>query len=99
LDKFLHKIFVELIKSRVENTFCFIDFDWSNPSGELMDESFDTIFNQSELLSLTMGSIWRSEDMSLIQIVMQREAAHETVGQLGKTGLVQFLDVYHQNAF
>lgn len=41
-----------------------------------------------------MGTIWRSEDMSLIQIVMQKEAAHETVALLGKTGMVQFIDVF-----
>lgn len=40
-----------------------------------------------------MGSLWRSEDMTLIQMTMQREAAHDTVEALGELGLVEFKDV------
>jgi V-type H+-transporting ATPase subunit a len=40
-----------------------------------------------------MGSLWRSETMSLVQITMQKEAAFDTVVALGKLGYVQFRDV------
>jgi V-type H+-transporting ATPase subunit a len=47
-----------------------------------------------------MGSLWRSEDMTLIQMTMQREAAHDTVDKLGELGLVEFKDLSsHLNAF
>ncbi|KAL0478360.1 vacuolar ATPase 116 kDa subunit [Acrasis kona] len=40
-----------------------------------------------------MGSILRSEDMSLVQLTMQREAAHDTVASFGNLGLIQFKDL------
>ena len=40
-----------------------------------------------------MGSLWRSEDMTLVQMTMQRDAAHDTVDKLGELGLVEFKDV------
>mmetsp|Transcript_3667 Transcript_3667/g.5419 ORF Transcript_3667/g.5419 Transcript_3667/m.5419 type:complete len:850 (+) Transcript_3667:23-2572(+) len=40
-----------------------------------------------------MGSLWRSEDMILIEMTMQREAVHDTVEALGEAGIVQFNDV------
>jgi V-type H+-transporting ATPase subunit a len=40
-----------------------------------------------------MGSLFRSEEMSLVQIFLQYEAAHDTVEELGNLGLIQFKDV------
>jgi V-type H+-transporting ATPase subunit a len=40
-----------------------------------------------------MGTLWRSEDMTLVQITMQREAAHDTVAAFGDLGLIEFKDV------
>jgi V-type H+-transporting ATPase subunit a len=40
-----------------------------------------------------MGELWRSEEMQLMQLFVQIEAAHDTVDELGKVGLVQFRDV------
>lgn len=40
-----------------------------------------------------MGELWRSEEMQLVQLFVQIEAAHATVDELGKLGLVQFRDV------
>ena len=37
--------------------------------------------------------MWRSEDMSLIMLTMQKEAAHNTVEMLGDLSLVEFKDV------
>lgn len=44
-----------------------------------------------------MGELWRSEEMQLVQLFIQIEAAHDTVDELGKVGLVQFRDVSHHN--
>lgn len=41
-----------------------------------------------------MGSLWRSEPMQMVQIFVQKEAAHDTVEELGKIGLFEFIDVY-----
>lgn len=40
-----------------------------------------------------MGSLWRSEDMTLIRITMPREAAHDTVEGLGHLGKAEFRDL------
>ena len=40
-----------------------------------------------------MGSILRSKPMLLVQLYIQIEAAHDTIDELGKLGLVQFRDV------
>eukprot|EP00039_Didymoeca_costata_P018105 m.332133 g.332133 ORF g.332133 m.332133 type:complete len:848 (+) comp16883_c0_seq1:89-2632(+) len=40
-----------------------------------------------------MGSLWRSEEMSLAQLFIQSEAAYECVNALGELGLVQFFDL------
>jgi hypothetical protein len=40
-----------------------------------------------------MGSLWRSEEMVLLQMMMQKEAAHDSVEQLGHLGAVEFIDV------
>ena len=40
-----------------------------------------------------MGTLFRSRHMQRVQLFMQIEAAHDTVDELGKVGLVQFVDV------
>eukprot|EP00741_Cyanophora_paradoxa_P003677 tig00000093_g3574.t1 len=40
-----------------------------------------------------MGDLWRSEEMSLVQLFIQNEAAHDTVDELGNLGLIQFKDL------
>eukprot|EP01080_Neovahlkampfia_damariscottae_P004645 gene4645-8218_t len=47
-----------------------------------------------------MGSLWRSEDMILLQLLLQKEAVHDTVSRLGELGFVQFRDLsQHLPAF
>jgi len=47
-----------------------------------------------------MGELWRSQEMQLVQFFIQSEAAHDTVDELGKLGLVEFRDLNpHINAF
>jgi V-type H+-transporting ATPase subunit a len=40
-----------------------------------------------------MGSLMRSEDMSLLHLYFERSAAHATIEELGKLGLVEFNDL------
>lgn len=40
-----------------------------------------------------MGSIFRSEPMSLCQLYIQPEAAYLSLSELGELGIVQFRDV------
>ncbi len=40
-----------------------------------------------------MGDLWRSEQMQLVQLFVQIDAARDTIDELGKLGLVQFRDV------
>ena len=40
-----------------------------------------------------MGSLFRSEEMTLCQLFLQSEAAYTCVAELGELGLVQFRDV------
>lgn len=40
-----------------------------------------------------MGELWRSEEMQLVQLFVQIDAAHDTVDELGKWGLVEFRDL------
>jgi V-type H+-transporting ATPase subunit a len=47
-----------------------------------------------------MGTIFRSEDMQLVQLFVQVEAAHDTLDELGKLGLIEFKDLnYNVSAF
>ena len=39
------------------------------------------------------SGLWRSEDMTLLQLHMQREVAHDSVYKLGQLGMFQFLDL------
>lgn len=40
-----------------------------------------------------MGELWRSEEMQLIQLYIQIDAAHDTIDEFGKLGAIQFRDV------
>lgn len=40
-----------------------------------------------------MGSLFRSEEMRLVQLFVQLEAAHDTLDELGELGLIQFRDL------
>lgn len=40
-----------------------------------------------------MGELFRSEEMQLVQLFVQIEAAHDTVDELGNLGLIQFKDL------
>eukprot|EP01097_Dermamoeba_algensis_P008082 TRINITY_DN5250_c0_g1_i1.p1 TRINITY_DN5250_c0_g1~~TRINITY_DN5250_c0_g1_i1.p1 ORF type:complete len:795 (-),score=169.28 TRINITY_DN5250_c0_g1_i1:76-2460(-) len=40
-----------------------------------------------------MGQLFRSEEMQLVQLFIQYEAAHATVDELGKLGVIQFRDL------
>lgn len=44
-----------------------------------------------------MGELFRSEEMTLVQLFVQIEAAHDTVDELGQLGLIQFRDVRTEN--
>eukprot|EP01135_Chromosphaera_perkinsii_P002180 Nk52_evm15s218 gene=Nk52_evmTU15s218 len=47
-----------------------------------------------------MGSLFRSEEMCLVQLFIQSEAAYDTVTELGELGLLQFNDLNAEvNAF
>ena len=47
-----------------------------------------------------MGSLYRSEEMCLVQLFIQSEAAYDTVTELGELGLLQFNDLNAEvNAF
>eukprot|EP00737_Agarophyton_chilense_P000246 gb/GEZJ01000281.1/.p1 GENE.gb/GEZJ01000281.1/~~gb/GEZJ01000281.1/.p1 ORF type:complete len:865 (-),score=129.97 gb/GEZJ01000281.1/:967-3561(-) len=47
-----------------------------------------------------MGALFRSEDMALLRLYFERAAAHATVDELGKLGIVQFKDLNpEQSAF
>lgn len=47
-----------------------------------------------------MGSLYRSELMSLCQMFIQSESAYDSINELGELGLVQFRDLNpNVNAF
>lgn len=46
-----------------------------------------------------MGSLFRSEPMTLCQLFVQSEAAFNCVAELGELGLVQFRDVSQVDLF
>lgn len=43
-----------------------------------------------------MGQLWRSEEMELIQLFIQHEAAHATLDELGNLGIIQFIDLNNE---
>ncbi|CAI4227721.1 unnamed protein product [Auanema sp. JU1783] len=45
--------------------------------------------------SYHMGSLFRSEQVALVELIITKDAAYECVGELGKLGMVQFNDLNH----
>ena len=45
-----------------------------------------------------MGSLWRSQEMELIQMIVQNDAAMSTIETLGKLGICEFRDVHQSLA-
>jgi uncharacterized protein YlbG (UPF0298 family) len=37
--------------------------------------------------------MWRSQEMHMVQLFVQTEAAHDTVDEMGKLGIVEFVDL------
>lgn len=44
-----------------------------------------------------MGAMFRSEEMSMVQLLIQPEAAYQSVAELGELGIAQFRDVSTTN--
>ncbi|KAH3756230.1 vacuolar proton ATPase [Pelomyxa schiedti] len=40
-----------------------------------------------------MGELWRSQKMQLVQLFIQKDAAHDTLEELGRLGKIQFRDL------
>jgi V-type H+-transporting ATPase subunit a len=40
-----------------------------------------------------VGTMWRSQEMHMVQLFIQTEAAHDTVDEMGKLGIVEFVDL------
>ena len=45
-----------------------------------------------------MGSLYRSEEMRLCQLILHKDAAFACVAELGRKALVQFKDVCVRNS-
>lgn len=59
--------------------------------------SFDSFSRQH---TARIGSLFRSEDMTLVRLHFYRAAAHDTLDELGELGLCQFKDLdEHQSSF
>ena len=59
----------------------------------LSPENQICFFNRLSLQANIMGSLFRSEEMRLCQLFLQKEAAYACISELGEIGLVQFKDV------
>ena len=46
-----------------------------------------------------MGDMWRSQKMSLVQMIVQNDAAHAVVNKLGTVGIVEFRDLNAGTSF
>ena len=51
-----------------------------------------------------MGDMWRSQKMTLVQMIVQNDAAHAVVNKLGTVGIVEFRDLnagtsFHRRSF
>lgn len=65
----------------------------TNVDSLLSFQSLLIIWTSSKELKATMGSLFRSEEMTLCQLFLQSEAAYACVSELGELGLVQFRDL------
>lgn len=41
-----------------------------------------------------MGTLWRSQEMEMIQMIVQNDSAHVIIEALGKLGICEFRDVH-----
>ena len=55
----------------------------------------DTRFEQADS---TMTQIFRSKKMAMVQIIVPSEAAHDSVEEIAKTGVMQFIGNSFQNS-
>lgn len=46
-----------------------------------------------------MGDMWRSQKMTLCQLIVQNDAAHAVVNKLGQVGMVEFRDLNAGTSF
>jgi len=46
-----------------------------------------------------MGDMWRSQKMTLVQMIVQNDAAHAVVNKLGQVGIVEFRDLNAGTSF
>lgn len=53
----------------------------------------NTDFYFLTVLQVTMGSLFRSEEVCLVQLFLQSGSAYNCVSELGELGLVEFRDV------
>lgn len=51
------------------------------------------VLGRKEMPREAASGLWRSEDMVMVQLSMQRETAHDTVLKLGQLGQFQFVDL------
>lgn len=77
---------------RVKNTTEQKSGSWLSGGRCLKQNRFDCLLSPS-LPTSKMGSLFRSEEMTLCQLFLQSEAAYACVSELGELGLVQFRDV------
>lgn len=54
-------------------------------------------FFSLNFVQATMGSLFRSEEVCLVQLFLQSGSAYNCVSELGELGLVEFRDVSHLN--
>lgn len=77
--------------------FLFIYSHWLIKKPIRIISVFPSMNVLSHFFEYPLGNTWRSEDMTLIQIVMQKESGHETVSRLMNLDCVQFKDVNNFN--
>ena len=56
-------------------------------------EQYTAMQGDAAPVTVTGGSLFRSEEMALCQLFLQSEAAYNCVSELGELGLVQFRDL------
>ena len=69
--------------------FCELIFKIKNPKQTLKN----THKLKLKLKQKRMGELWRSKEMQLVQLFIQKDAAHDTIDELGEVGLIQFQDL------
>jgi len=67
--------------------------DYTDYGEEGGGEQYTAMQGDAAPLTVTGGSLFRSEEMALCQLFLQSEAAYNCVSELGELGLVQFRDL------